>query len=120
MEIVIAVLGCTAFWQLIDHIIEARRKKKFDVEQAIKDIQSDLAAIQDDQAVLKHQLEKIEKDTVRIQLKDLMRDWPENEEECMTVAQHYFVDLKANWWMSMVFNRWLAKNSIGRPEWLKK
>lgn len=119
VTIICAVLGCTAFWQLIDHIIEARRKKKFDIDRAVQDIQKDIAVIHDNQEQMKHSLAKTEKDSVRTQLLVLMSDYPDNVTEIMGVAQHYFDDIGGNWYMTSMFNRWLEKEQIGKPDWFK-
>lgn len=59
VTIICAVLGCTAFWQLIDHIVEARRKKKFDIDQAVQDIQKDLVTLQNNQDNMKVQISEL-------------------------------------------------------------
>ena len=63
----------------------------------------------------------LEKDIVRTQLLLLMSDYDsEDEHELMQVAEHYFVNLKANWYMTTLFNRFLKKHKISDPEWLNK
>lgn len=70
---------------------------------------------------LEKKLNKLEKDSVRTQLLILMNDYqPEDEHELLQVAEHYFVVLKANWYMTPKFNRFLKKNKIAQPEWLEK
>lgn len=59
MDIVIAVLSCTAFWQLIDHWLDGRKKKKFDIDQAVQDIQKDLAVMQDNQASMQRGIDTL-------------------------------------------------------------
>lgn len=119
ITIIVAICGCTAFWQLIDHILEARRKAKFDVDQAVQDIQKDLVVLRDNQEQMKHSLSKTEKDSVRTQLLVLMSDYPDNVTEIMGVAQHYFDDIGGNWYMTTMFNRWLESRQIGKPDWFK-
>lgn len=119
ITIIVAICGCTAFWQLIDHLLEARRKQKFDIDEAVKDIQKDIAVIHENQEEMKRSLAKNEKDSVRTQLLLLMSDYPNNTAEIMGVAQHYFDDIGANWYMTSCFNRWLDSNGIGKPEWFK-
>ena len=45
---------------------------------------------------------------------------PEEKKEILTLAEHYFVDLKGNWYMTDVFNSWLEQEKHGKPEWFKK
>lgn len=119
ITIIVAIVGCTAFWQLIDHILEARRKAKFDVDQAVQGIQKDMAELKENQEQMKHSLSKTEKDSVRTQLLVLMSNYPDNTMEIMGVAQHYFDDIGGNWYMTSMFNRWLEKENIGKPDWFK-
>lgn len=63
----------------------------------------------------------LEKDIVRTQLLLLMSNYDsEDEHELMQVAEHYFVKLKADWYMTTLFNRFLKKHKISNPEWLNK
>jgi len=70
---------------------------------------------------LEEALKKNEKDNVRIQLLLLMSTYTEEDEhEILTCAEHYFVGLKSNWYMTAKFNRFLQKNNIAVPEWFKE
>lgn len=60
---------------------------------------------------------KLEKDTVRTQMLVLMSDYPDEEAELMKVAQHYFSDLKGDWYMTSLFNKHLINIKIARPIW---
>ena len=61
--------------------------------------------------------DKLERDSCRTQLLLLMSDYPDQTEEIMRLAQHYFADLRGNWYMTGLFNHWLEENRIGKPEW---
>ncbi len=65
-------------------------------------------------------LDKNEKDNVRTQLLVLMSDYPERLDEIMEAAHHYFVDLKANWYLTGIFKDWLKNKGIDIPDWLEK
>ena len=68
---------------------------------------------------LEAKLKIVEKDSVRTQLLLLMYMYkPKDEAELMKCAQHYFVDLEANWYMTPLFNRFVQENGIAKPEWL--
>lgn len=67
----------------------------------------------------KSKLRKLEKDTVRLQLLFLMYIMPDEKQEVMTLGQYYFETLKANWYLSSLFDRWLKSNSLERPSWFK-
>lgn len=66
---------------------------------------------------LKSKVKKIEKDTVRLQLLFLIYNTPEEEHEILQVAEYYFRTLKANWYMSSLFDKWLKKRGLERPIW---
>lgn len=68
---------------------------------------------------VKSKLKKIEKDSVRTQLLVLMSDYPDEQQEIMTIAEYYFRRLKSNWYMTSLFDKWLKKNGLERPIWFK-
>ena len=45
----------------------------------------------------------------------LISNYPEDKTEIMKLAEHYFTDLKANWYMSSIFNTWLDDNDLALP-----
>ena len=67
----------------------------------------------------KSKLKKLEKDTVRLQLLFLMKIMPEEEQELMTLGEYYFDTLKANWYLSTLFDKHLKQRGIERPAWFK-
>jgi len=64
-------------------------------------------------------LRKLERDTVRLQLLFLMYIMPDEKQEVMTLGQYYFETLKANWYLSSLFDKWLKSNGLERPSWFK-
>lgn len=68
-------------------------------------------------STLEKRAEKEEKDSVRMQMLILLSDYPENVQEIMEVSRHYFHDIHGDWYMTTLFNNWLSKTHIGRPEW---
>lgn len=118
-EIIIAAIGSTGLWKFLEFVIANRHKKKFDIDTAVQDIQKDLVTLRDNQKEMKQALAKNERDSVRTQLMLLMSDYPNNTAEIMSVAQHYFDDIGGNWYMTSMFNRWLEKEQIGKPDWFK-
>ena len=60
-----------------------------------------------------------EKDELRTQLLLLLSDYPEERQEIMKLAEHYFKDLKGNWYATTLFNNWLVERQIARPEWFR-
>ena len=63
-------------------------------------------------------LVKNEKDNVRTQMLLIMSDYPEENKELMTLAEHYFVGLHGNWYMTSIFKNYCKKNNLPVPEWM--
>lgn len=62
---------------------------------------------------------KNELDSVRLQMLVMISDYPNDTSEIMRIAEHYFAELKGNWYMTSIFNTWLESNNIAKPEWFK-
>ena len=73
----------------------------------------------DNKKNIKKRLDKIEKDSVRLQLLFLIKLMPTETQEIMECAQHYFKDLDANWYASPIFYKWMREYKVARPEWFK-
>lgn len=100
-EILTIVLGSNAITVLLTAIITAVSQRK----TKLKDIEKKLV--------------KTEKDSVRTQLLLLISDYPDEKKEIMEIAEYYFVTLRSNWYMTSLFNKWLERNNIAKPEWFK-
>ncbi len=68
---------------------------------------------------IKGTLIKLEKDGLRTQLLLMILLKPQEKKEILTLAQHYFIDLKGNWYMTDVFDKWCEAECGSRPEWFK-
>lgn len=82
-------------------------KRKDDKEQRAEDKQDD---------DIKGTLKKLEKDGLRTQLLLLLLLQPDEETEILKIAEHYFVKLKGNWYMTSMFSKWCKTRGL-RPEW---
>lgn len=69
---------------------------------------------------VKGKLKTLEKDGLRTQLLLLILIQPDEQQEILTLAEHYFKDLHGNWYMTSIFNKWLTKSEIAEPEWFNK
>lgn len=63
------------------------------------------------------ELDKIQKDVVRLQILFLMHFMPDEPGKILEVSEYYFHKLKGNWYMTDVFTKWLRKNNINIPGW---
>lgn len=102
-NILIAVLGGGNLLLFIKFLIERYDKKK---EQNIED----------ERKSIKDTLVKLEKDGLRTQLLLLILLKPEEKTEILKIAEHYFVKLKANWYMSGIFKKWCVEHDL-KPDW---
>lgn len=66
---------------------------------------------------LKKSMVKLERDILRTQLLVLIILKPEEEQEILTLAEHYFKDLSGDWYMTPIFHKWLINQDIAAPEW---
>ena len=95
--IILAVLGSTALSSLIQFLI-----KRWDDKHNVKD-----------------KLITLEKDVLRTQMLLLILLKPEEKQEILTIAEHYFKDLNGNWYISSIFNTWLEETNTPEPLWFE-
>lgn len=74
---------------------------------------------EDDLQIIKKKLDKQERDSCRTQMLLLISDYPDQTEEILRLAHHYFVELHGNWYMTVLFKKWLVDKNIGKPEWFE-
>lgn len=73
----------------------------------------------DDRQGIKNTLKKLEKDGLRTQLLLMILMKPEEKKEILTLAQHYFVELEGNWYMTDIFKKWLKEKGHSNPDWFQ-
>ena len=56
---------------------------------------------------------------MRSQLLMMIADYPEENTEILKLAEHYFSDLHGNWTATAIFNKWLERCEVAKPEWFK-
>ena len=98
-DILIAVLSSAAVFSFITFLIQRRDSKKNDL------------------AVIQAKLAKIERDQCRTQLLILITNFPNNKVEILKVAEHYFLELEGNWYMSELFRGYCESHDILLPSW---
>ena len=96
--IILAILASNGFFALLQFLIT-----RWDTKKSIKG-----------------KLDRLEKDGLRTQLLLMILMKPNEKKEILTLAQHYFDDLKGNWYMTDIFDKWLLEKGDSRPEWFKK
>lgn len=103
--VIIAVLGSAAVFGFIQFLISRHDKKNDDLKELKEEIKD-----------LQKETKKSLKDSVRLQLLVLLIMRPDEDKEIIEVAQHYFNDLKGNWYMTPLFYKWCQTKKI-KPEW---
>ena len=99
--IILAVLGSTALSSLIQFLIKRHDDKK------------------NSKYNVKEKLTILEKDVLRTQMLLLILMKPEENKEILTIGEHYFKDLKGDWYMTSIFNKWLEATGTAEPEWFE-
>ena len=94
--IVIAILTSNGFFALLQYLIS-----RHDTKKNVKD-----------------KLITLEKDGLRTQLLLLILLQPEEKTEILKIAEHYFVKLKGNWYMTGLFSKWCDAHGL-EPDWFK-
>ena len=105
-EIIATALGSGALFAFIQFLITRHDRKKDEKDGLRKDVKD-----------LKHAAMISERDSCRTQLLMLIADYPDQEAEILKLGQHYFKDLKANWYMTALFQGWCGKRGIEIPAW---
>lgn len=65
----------------------------------------------------KKAMTRLERDVLRTQLLVMVVLKPDESQEILTLAEHYFKDLKGDWYMTSIFYKWLLESEIAEPEW---
>ncbi len=116
-DLIVALLINSAFWGFVQFVI-ARYDRKSDEKNGVKKSIDDVNAKMDGFIEeIKAKLKRQEKDSLRTQLLVLILLKPEEKQEILTVGEHYFKDLKGNWYMTNIFRNWLKNTETGEPEW---
>ena len=109
-EYVIAILGIivggVGLWKFFEFLIARQDAKKAQKNEVLKRLD-----------VIEDKLVKAERDSCRSQMIQVMTCFPDDKSELMRLAQHYFVDLHGNWYMTTLFRKHLKKHEIELPEW---
>lgn len=113
--IIIAILSSGALSALITGLfqyLQTKRSKKDGLEKKVDDII-------DDQNKIMAAQKKHEGDIVRVELKMMIADFPDDENDILRLAEHYFHDLHGNWVMAAIFKKWLSDRHLELPNWFE-
>lgn len=110
LQIILAIFTSNALFVFIEHMID-RHDERDEDRKSIKTKLADL------ETAMKDKFKLLEKDTLRTQLLLLILEKPNETQEILTVAEHYFKDLKGNWYMTTIFHKWCKEHNIEQPIW---
>lgn len=105
-SIIITIVGSGAFFSLVQFLVTRHDNKK----GIIKEIKEEIRKIDE-------RSKKAERDNVRLQLLTMISDYPDEEQEIMAIAKHYFEELHGNWYMTEIFGNYVKSRNLGEPEW---
>ncbi len=114
--IIIALIGSGVLSTLITVLFQAwqtKQSRKTGLESKVDTI------AETQQSIIKAQ-KKAEGDIIRVELKLMISDFPDEESDILRLAEHYFKDLKGNWVMANTFNLWLESRGLPSPSWYDK
>lgn len=106
LTIIGTVVGSTGLWELIKFLISRKDNKNGELTEIKKQLEE-----------IRKEQTKSEKDSCRTQLLLLIKDYPDDKQEIMRIAEHYFKVLQANWYLTSIFNTWLQEHDVAEPEW---
>lgn len=111
--IIIAILSSGALSALITglfQLLQTRKSRKDGLESKVDTL------VEEQEKIIKAQ-KKQEGDILRVELRLLISDFPDKEDDILRLGEHYFHDLHANWVMASVFQQWLAQRNLPTPPW---
>ena len=106
VTIILAALASTGLFAFVEFLIKRSDDKRDNYDAVIERLEK-----------IEKRLDTNEKDSLRTQMLIMMNHYPEDHIEIMKLAERYFSVLHGDWYMTSIFNKWLEKNSIGKPEW---
>ena len=99
LQIILTAVGSVGFYSFLQFLITRKDNRKDILNKILRKV------------------EKAEKDSCRTQLLVLMSDYPEERKEIFTLAEHYFVDLHGDWYMTSLFRNFIRNECIEPPVW---
>lgn len=115
-EVIVAVIsavGSGAFFAFLQYLISRRDGKnewRKSVDERFEKVDERFDKIDERQV-------KGEKDDIRLQLMFLMYVRPDNKEEILQLADYYFRVLKADFYLTPLFQKWLIEHDMEIPAW---
>lgn len=116
VTIIVAILSSGALSALINGFFQSRRDKR----SKENGLESKVDALTQEISELRAADKKHEIDQIRSEMKMMIYNDPDKEDDLLRMGQHYFVDLGANWTMGKTYTQWLRSRNIKIPTWVKE
>ena len=124
--LIVGVLSSGALVALVNNLFQRRRdierdkeSKATGAEAKIDTIVEKVHELADEQTEILHRQKKQEGDILRVELRLMISDFPDKEEDILRLGEHYFKDLNANWVMASVYQQWLQQRNLPTPPWFR-
>lgn len=106
LPIILTIIGSQSLMTFLQFLITRKDNKK-----------NNFVEIGEKLTTIDSKLTLLEKDGCRTQLLILIADYPERQDEIMKLGKHYFYDLKGDWYLTSLFEKWLEENEMMKPNW---
>ena len=107
LDILSCILGGGSLITLIIFLIKRHDEHKEKNDSLVAEIKG-----------MNERFDKLEKDTIRTQLLLLMNTYQFGDaSEIFTCAEHYFVKLKGDWYLTSLFQKFCKTNCLDLPPW---
>lgn len=80
-------------------------------------LESKVTALVTDQEKLLKDMKRLEGDILRVEMKVMIANFPEREEDILKIGEHYFGELHRNWVMQASFRQYLEDRGLPIPTW---
>lgn len=114
ITLVVGVLSSASLVALINGLFQRKRDK----ESKATGLESKIDTIAADQDKIIKAQHRHEMDILRVELKLMISDFPDQESDILRIAEHYFTD-GGNWVMSSTFLVWLQQRNLPTPPWFR-
>ena len=123
--LIVGVLSSGALVALVNNLFQRKRdierdkeSKATGAEAKIDTIVEKVDAIVADQDKIMKAQHRHEMDILRVELKLMISDLPDQESDILRIGEHYCTD-GGNWVMSSTFLAWLQQRNLPTPPWFR-
>lgn len=109
ISLILGILGAGSFFGFLQFLINRKDSKN----DKLDDILDRLSIIENKQ-------DKCALSETRSELLIMMNHYKKDTSEIMRLAQKYFEELKGDFYMTSIFQKWMKTNKIETPVWFKE